>query len=57
MADPKDREREARVAHLARELFIASSARDGWRYSAADCFLQAEDFDDLAQARWKELCK
>ncbi len=59
MADEKKaagaaaREREARIALLAKEIFVAHAPA-----VAADvdwAFRAAERFDDLVQRRWKEL--
>jgi len=50
----KAREREAKVAQLARELFVAQA--HGYRYPEPDfCFRWAEKFVDDAESRWEAL--
>jgi len=46
----KAREREAKVAQLARELYGR-----GVYHKPTDCFLMAELFIDYAELRWEEL--
>ncbi len=55
MADPKDREKEARIAELAKAIFVAHSTALAGDVDWA--FRMAEKFDDLAQTRWQEACK
>ncbi len=45
------RNREARIAQLAKEVFLRNGRLE------AVAFEEAERFDDMAQRRWKELCK
>ncbi len=54
MSGPKDREKEARIVELAKAIFIKHCLELEDEQGA---FEMAELFDDLAQARWKEVCK
>ncbi len=54
MTDPKDREKEARIAELAKAIFERHCLELEYTMGA---FELAEEFDALAQARWAEVCK
>lgn len=54
MSDPKDREKEARIAELAKAIFIKHCLE---LEEPEGAFELAEYFDDLTQSRWKEVCK
>ncbi len=55
MADPKDREKEAKLKELAEAIYVLGCVHFAIRTSPEESFLAAERFYEEAERRWEAL--